>query len=83
MRPAFSLTVVEDLEQQLKQSLRKVEPNPEFVNHLQDRLTNPVQLSVERRQSIGCGLLLVAASFMAGLLVLLLVRQLRPVSTNA
>jgi hypothetical protein len=81
MRPAFSPVVVEDLEQQLKQSLRKIEPNPEFVNHLQDRLTNPVQLSVERRQSIGCGLLLIAGSFMSGVLLLLLVRQFRPTAT--
>lgn len=77
MRPAYSPIVVEDLEQQLKQSLRKVEPNPEFVNHLQDRLTNPIQLSVERRQSLGCGLLLIAGSFLSGLLLFLLVRQLR------
>jgi hypothetical protein len=78
MRPAYSPIVVEALEQQLKQSLRKVEPNPEFVNHLQNRLTNPTQLSVERRQSIGCGLLLIAGSFMSGVLLLLLIRQFRP-----
>ncbi|MBE0696137.1 MAG: hypothetical protein IH586_04370 [Anaerolineaceae bacterium] len=78
MCPAYSPVVVEDLELQLKQSLRKVEPNPEFVNHLQDRLTNPTQMSVERRQSIGFGLLLIAGSIMSGMLLLLLVRLLRP-----
>jgi hypothetical protein len=82
MRATFSPNAVDDLEQQLKLSLKKVEPNPAFVDHLQIRLTNPVQLSVERRQSIGLGLLLIAGSFMSGIVLLLLMRQLRPASSS-
>ena len=77
MRPAVSPIVVEDLEQQLKQSLRKVEPNPDFITHLQDRLTDPSLPSVEKRQSLGRGLLLLVVSFLSGILLLWLMRQFR------
>lgn len=68
--------LVNDLEQQLKFSLRPVQPNPEFVNHLQRRLTSPPSMTVEREYKI-FGLLLVAASLFTGALMVLLMRHLR------
>jgi hypothetical protein len=70
MRSAYATVGVEDLEQQLKRSLRKVEPNPEFVTHLQIRLADPARMSIERRQSLGVSLLMIAASLVTGLMLL-------------
>lgn len=78
MRPAVSPEAVNTLEQQLKLSLRKVEPNPEFVTHLHTRLTDPSRMGIERRQSVGFGLLLFAASFLSGMFLIWLLRQNRP-----
>lgn len=68
---------VEGLEQQLKQSLRKVEPSPEFISHLQYRLTDPSKPKLEKRESYGFGLLLVAVSLLSGVLLVWLISQLR------
>jgi hypothetical protein len=67
----------ENLENQLKRSLRRVEPNPEFVGHLHNRLTTPVEMTIERRQNAGFFLLLMAFSLMSGVLLVWLLRQLR------
>lgn len=67
---------VDDLEQQLKFSLRPVQPNPEFVNHLQHRLTSSPEMTVEREHKI-LGLLLVATSLFTGLILVLIMRHLR------
>lgn len=71
-----SPVIVEDLEQQLHFTLRPVKPNQEFVSHLQQRLTSPPAMTVEREYRI-LGLLLVAASLFSGLLMVLLMRKLR------
>lgn len=68
--------VVEDLEQQLLFSLRPVQPSKEFVSHLQQRLTTPPAMTVEREYKI-LGLLMVATSLFTGLLLVLLMRRLR------
>jgi hypothetical protein len=79
MRAVSSPEVVDILEQQLKMSLRKIEPNPDFVTHLHTRLTDPSPMSIEQRQSIGFGLLLFAASLLSGVFLILLLRQNHPV----
>jgi hypothetical protein len=70
--------VVEDLEQQLLFSLRPVQPSQEFVNHLQQRLTSPPAMTVDREYKI-LGMLLVAVSLFSGLMLVLLMRRLRGV----
>jgi hypothetical protein len=82
MRSAFSSEAVEELEHQLELSLRRIEPNPEFVDHLHSRLTTPVSMSIERRQSIGVGLLLTALSLTTGLFLLWLMRIFRPTTAG-
>jgi len=77
MRNAISSETVEELEQQLALSLRRIEPNPEFVHHLHYRLKTPAAMSVERRQSLGMSLLLAALSLTTGLLFVWLLKQLR------
>lgn len=65
------------LEQQLKLSLRPVQPSPEFVDHLHNRLTMPAGTTVERRYNAGISLLLLVFSLLSGLLVVWLTRQIR------
>ncbi len=67
----------EYLENQLKRSLRPVEPNPEFVGHLHSRLVTPVEMTIERRQNAALGLFLVALSLMSGVFLIWLMRQFR------
>ncbi len=65
------------LENQLKLSLRPVQPSAEFVGHLQTRLTTPAQMTLERRQNAGYVLLLVALSLASGVFLIWLLRQFR------
>lgn len=68
---------VESLEKQLKLSLRPVTPSPDFVDHLHDRLTLPVDTTLERRQYTAFSLLLVAFSLVSGIFIIWLTRHLR------
>lgn len=68
---------VESLEKQLKLSLRPVAPSPDFVDHLHDRLTVPVDTTLERRRHTAFSLLLVAFSLVSGIFVIWLTRHLR------
>ena len=77
MRVAYTPEMVESLEQQLKLSLTPVKPNQEFVSTLQTRLSNPVRMQVERRDSWAFGMLLIAGSMLGGVLIVWLLRQLR------
>jgi hypothetical protein len=54
-----------------------VQPDPVFVGHLQTRLTTPSLMTVERRQNTAFGLLLVAFSFLSGVLLVWFLRQFR------
>lgn len=81
MRSAASVTLVDEIEQQLKQSLTRVQPDQEFVNHLHSRLQHPSQLSIEKRQSLGLGLLLITASLFSGIVFVFLMRLFRPASS--
>ncbi len=74
---ANSPDIVNNLENQLKLSLRPVQPNPEFVGHLHSRLTTPAIMTIERRENAALGLLLVAFSLMSGVLLILFLRHLR------
>ena len=74
--PTPSSDMVDTLEQQLFYSLRPVKPSPDFVNHLQHRLTSPPVMTVDREYKV-FGLLLVATSLLTGLLMVLLMRKLR------
>ncbi len=76
---APSPEAVEFLENQLKRSLRRVEPREEFVDHLYDRLTTPPSMTVERRTNTAVGLLVVAFSLLSGVIVVWLMRQFRTV----
>jgi hypothetical protein len=66
-----------NLENQLKRSLRPVKPDPEFVGHLHNRLTTPVEMTIEQSQNTAFGLLLVAFSLMSGVFLIWLLRQFR------
>lgn len=77
MSPSVSPVILESLEHQLKLSLHKVEPNPEFINHLQYRLTDTTRPSLEERQLIGVNLLLLLTPFLFGILFIWLIRQFR------
>lgn len=79
MRPAFapSSPAVEALEQQLKVSLRPVQPDREFVDHLHSRLTTPSLTIIERRESVAFSLLLVAGALLFGIFFVWLMRQFR------
>ena len=83
MFSAYNYPTVSDelLEAQLKQSLRPVQPNKDFVNHLQTRLTTPNPMTIERRQTTGLSLLLVSFSLLSGALIILLMRQIRRQAT--
>lgn len=74
---------VESLENQLKLSLRPVRPNPDFVDHLHDRLTTPVSTTLEHRQNAAFSLLLVACSLVSGIFVVWLMHHLREESPLA
>ncbi|MBN1370384.1 MAG: hypothetical protein JW987_00375 [Anaerolineaceae bacterium] len=63
------------LEQQLQNSLRRVQPDPQFVQQLQYRLANPgPTLSAPR--TAGVGLLLTALGIAGGVLLLWLLGRL-------
>ena len=78
MHAAHSSEQVEELEQQLLHSLRPVHPNPQFVDHLHDRLTTSPSIGLERKSYTAISLLLVAFSLLSGALVVWLVHLLRP-----
>jgi hypothetical protein len=71
---------VENLEFQLKRSLRPVQPDPHFVDHLHTRLRTPSITVLERRNNLVFALLLAAVSLFTGVLLLLITRMLRPTS---
>jgi hypothetical protein len=66
---------VENLEFQLKASLRPVQPNPEFVTHLHRRLSAPPTILLERR-STALSLLLIALALMSGVFLIWWMRSL-------
>jgi hypothetical protein len=67
----------DNLENQLKLSLKRIQPNPEFVGHLHNRLTTPVAMTIERRQNAALGLFLIAFSLLSGVFLIWLLRQFR------
>lgn len=71
------------LEDQLKRSLRRVQPNPDFVGHLHTRLTTPPAMTIERRQDAALGLMLLALSLLSGLFLVWLLGQLRRLTGSA
>ena len=66
----------EDLEKQLKISLRPVDPNPVFIEHLQNRLLTTPEISLERRNT-ALSMLLVAMSMVFGLFLVWITHRLR------
>lgn len=68
---------VEALENQLRLSLRPVKPDPDFVNHLNERLVFPVDTTLERRQTTALSLLLVAFSLVSGIFIIWLMSRIR------
>lgn len=76
--PGTAANGVESLENQLKLSLRPVRPNPDFVDHLHDRLTQPSGTTVEHRQNTAFSLLLVACSLVSGIFIVWLMHHFRP-----
>lgn len=68
---------VENLEIQLKRSLRPVQPDPRFVDHLHTRLRTPTTTIMERRSHLALALLVVAFSLFTGVLMVIITRLLR------
>jgi hypothetical protein len=70
---------INSLEQDLERSLRPVQPNPEFVNRLHDRLVTPAGMVVESRRSpaYSLGAFLVGIGLAVGLFLVWVIRQLR------
>ena len=68
---------VENLEIQLKRSLRPVQPDPQFVDHLHTRLRTPTTTVLERRNNLAFALLLAAFSLFSGVLLVVILRLLR------
>lgn len=69
---------VDEIEQQLKLSLRPVQPDREFVDHLYTRLTSPsITVLERRRESLAFSLLLAAAALLLGVVLIVLMRLLR------
>ena len=73
----ISPDVETNLENQLKHSLRRVQPNPDFVGHLHTRLTTQPIMTIERRQNTALALLLLAFSLMSGVFIFWVLRQFR------
>jgi len=71
---------VETLENQLKQTLRPVKPNPDFIDHLHTRLKTPSTTILERRENTAVGLLVVAFSLLSGFVLVWAMRQIRSIS---
>jgi hypothetical protein len=82
MRAAYSPEMVENLEHQLLNSLRPIQPDQQFVEHLHDRLTTTPTISLEQRGHAAFGLLLVAFSLLSGVLLIWLMRLLRPAEAS-
>ncbi len=80
---SHALDSVDSLEAQLMRSLRRVEPDREFVDHLHTRLSRPPDMILERRQHIGFSLLLIAVSFVSGAFLVWLMRHFRAATTAA
>jgi hypothetical protein len=74
---------VDQLEQQLQLSLRRVEPDRQFVNHLQSRLNGPTITVMEQRQNSALVMLLAALSMLSGVLLFWLVHQIRAAGHTA
>ena len=74
----FDPAAVENLELQLKSSLRPVRPNPDFVHHLHSRLTSSPGMTVESRTR-ALSMLVVAISLMSGVLLLWWMRRARSI----
>lgn len=75
--PGSTAFPVEFLEDQLKQSLRPVKPDPEFVHHLNTRLKTPATTILERRENAAARLLVVAFSLLSGFILVWVMRQFR------
>jgi hypothetical protein len=77
----YSPAAVESLEQQLRLTLRPIQPDKQFVDHLHTRLTTSPAMTLERRSSTALGLLLIAFSLMTGVLIVGIIRLFRQPST--
>lgn len=68
---------VEFLETQLKRSLRPVNPDPGFVDHLHTRLKTPSSMVLENRENAALGLVIAAFSLLTGIMLVWLTSSLR------
>ncbi len=75
--------LVENLEKQLRVTLRPVAPSPDFVEHLHSRLASPPVMTVERRRNYALALLLTAMSLVFGVFLLWLMHHQRPMPRPA
>lgn len=79
MKPP-SPEILSTLERELQQSLRPVQPNPDFVNRLHNRLANPGTTLIERQASASLVVpvfFLVGFGLTVGLLLVWVLRQIR------
>jgi hypothetical protein len=70
---------INSLEEELGRSLRRVQPNPEFINRLHTNLVTPAAMVLERRRSpvYNLAVFMVGMGLAVGLLLIWIIRQLR------
>ncbi|MBI4926842.1 MAG: hypothetical protein HY835_03675 [Anaerolineae bacterium] len=73
---ALSLDAIDDLEMQLQRTLRRVDPNPVFVNRLQNRLVEP-RFEVEKSADTVFVPVALIMGVVFGLLIFLITRLFR------
>ena len=64
----------QDIEQKLKYFFSPVQPDPRFISHLQRRLVNPPEITVENRRSI-VAVLMIGLIFFTGLVLVFYLRS--------
>lgn len=73
---ALSLDAIDDLELQLQRTLRRVDPNPVFVNRLQNRLVEP-RFEIEKSANTVFVPVALIMGVVFGLLIFLITRLFR------
>lgn len=56
--------------------LKPIDPDPEFLQHLNQRLANPAEISVERQHNSQMALLVLFGGLAGGVFVIWLLRKL-------
>lgn len=68
--------MMEQVESNLRLKLKPFQPSPEFVDHLKNRLTNPVSMEVESPSNKTASFIYIAAGFALVTIVIYVIRKL-------